>query len=63
MSIVFRFIHSLIRFALVLGATGGLVDVATAMLNEAAQAHQHGLVSLRRINAALLGESTGRVGR
>ncbi len=48
-------ITSLIRWAFFLGACGGLVDITIAMRDQAARAHQMGLVSLSRLNHALQG--------
>ena len=50
-------ITSLIRWALFLGVCGGLVDATIAMRQEAAKAHQVGLISLGSLNRHLLGSS------
>lgn len=51
-------ITSLISWALFLGVMGQLVDVTIALRNDAAHAHQVGLVSLGQLNRALVGGST-----
>jgi len=51
---MFKLITALIQWALFLGVTGGLVDVTIAMRREAAHAHQVGLISLSRLNHALV---------
>ena len=47
-------IAALIRWALFLGVGGGLVDATIAMRNKAADAHRVGLISLGKLNRALL---------
>lgn len=56
MTFVFRLIQTLIRIALILGATGGLVDATLAMRDRAAKAHRSGLVSLSALNHSLTGK-------
>ena len=52
---MFNLVTSLIQWALFLGVAGGLIDATIAMRNEAAKAHQMGLVSLSQLNHSLLG--------
>ena len=52
-----KLIVSIIQWALFLGMCGGLVDVTIALRQEAAKAHQMGLISLSKLNHALLGTS------
>lgn len=47
--------YRLIKFALVIGVAGGLTDLTFTMRSEAVKAHKQGLVSLKRLNQALVG--------
>ena len=47
-------ITTLIRWALFLGVCGGLVDATIAMRSRAADAHRVGMVSLGKLNRALM---------
>jgi len=50
---VFQLIRTIIRIALIVGATGGLVDATLAMRDRAGKARQVGLISLRALNRSL----------
>lgn len=50
-----RIILRLFKFALVIGVAGGLTDLIFTMRSEAVKAHKQGLVSLKRLNQALVG--------
>lgn len=55
MNLINRIILGVVKLALVIGVAGGLTDLNLAMRNEAARAHEQGLVSLKRLNNALIG--------
>lgn len=55
MNLITRIVLGLLQFALVVGLTGGLIDLTRTMRDEAAKAHKQGLVSLKRLNSALIG--------
>ncbi len=48
MTLITRIVLGLIKLALVIGLTGGLIDLTRTMRDEAAKAHKQGLVSLRQ---------------
>ena len=50
-----QIVSTLIRWALVLGATGGLAGATLYVGQEAAKATQSGLVSLTSLNRQLMG--------
>ena len=54
---ILNLISSLIKWALILGACGGLVDATIAMRSRAMDASRIGLVSLTALNHHLLGKS------
>ena len=54
MNLIHRIVLGLVKFALVVGITGGLSDLTRAMRTEAARAHKHGLVSLKLLNHTLI---------
>lgn len=56
MSLIARIILELVKLALVVGFTGGLVDLTQAMRDEAVKAHRQGVVSLKGLNSALVGK-------
>ncbi len=51
-------IIALIRYALILGMAGQLVDATIAMQRKAFEASQNGLISLRKLNQNLSGSKT-----
>ncbi len=55
MNLMARIVLGLLQFALVVGLTGGLIDLTRTMRDEAAKAHKQGLVSLKRLNQVLVG--------
>ncbi len=55
MNLITRIVLGLLQFALVIGLTGGLIDLTRTMRNEAAKAYKQGLVSLKQLNSALVG--------
>lgn len=55
MNLINRIILGVVKLALVIGVAGGLTDLTLAMRSEAARAHRQGLVSLKRLNTALIG--------
>jgi hypothetical protein len=55
MTSVFRFIASLIQFAIFLGIAGGLVDMTRELGSKAAAAQSHGILSLGKLNRSLVG--------
>lgn len=55
MNLIARIVLGLVKLALVVGITGGLVDLTQAMRDEAVKAHRQGLVSLKQLNSALVG--------
>lgn len=57
MNLIARIILGLVKLALVVGLTGGLIDLTQAMRDEAVKAHRQGIVSLKQINSALVGQS------
>lgn len=54
MNLIARIVLGLVKLALVVGITGGLVDLTQAMRDEAVKAHRQGLVSLKLLNSALV---------
>ena len=52
---VVQFIRSLVYVAIMLGATGTLVEATGIVGREAAKAHQHGGVSFHWVNQQLVG--------
>jgi hypothetical protein len=56
MSQITRFIIWLLEFAILVGLTGGLVDLTREMRKEAYKAHKTGLISLKRLNEDLVGK-------
>ena len=63
MSQIARIVLGLVKLALVVDLTGGLIDLTRTMKDEAAKAHRQGLVSLKQLNSSLAGrgESHSRV--
>ena len=55
MGLIARIILRLVKLALVVGLTGGLIDLTQTMRDEAAKAHRQGIVSLKALNSALNG--------
>ena len=55
MSTLYQITSTLIRWALYLAATGGLVSATLYIGQEAAKETQHGLVSLTSLNHQLMG--------
>jgi len=53
MNLMTRIVLGLLQFALVVGLAGGLIDLTRTMRDEAAKAHSHGLISLRKLNHQL----------
>lgn len=53
---VVQFIRSLIFLALLLGAAGTLVETTGFIGIEAVKAHQHGGISLKKLNQQLIGK-------
>lgn len=56
MSLIARIVLGLVKLALVIGLTGGLIDLTQAMRNEAVKAHRQGIVSLKQLNSSLIGK-------
>ncbi len=54
MNLITRIFLGLVKLALVIGVAGGLTDLTLAMQSEAVKAHRQGLVSLKRLNQALI---------
>ena len=52
---VVQFIRSLLLVAIMLGATGTMVEATGLVGREAAKAHQHGGMSFRWLNQQLVG--------
>lgn len=50
-------ILGIIKLALAVGLAGGLTDMTLAMRSEAVRAHKTGLVSLKKLNQALVHEN------
>ena len=50
-----RILGALVKFSLVIGLAGGLVDLTRAMMFKAADAQRVGLVSLHDLNQSLFG--------
>lgn len=57
MNLITRIILGLVKLALVVGLTGGLIDLTQNMRDEAVKAHKQGIISLRGLNTALVGKS------
>jgi hypothetical protein len=57
MNLIARIILGLVKLALVVGLTGGLIDLTQAMRDEAVKAHRQGIVSLKQLNSALVRQS------
>lgn len=57
MSLIARIVLGLVKLALVVGLTGGLIDFTQAMKDEAVKAHRQGVVSLKRLNSSLVDRS------
>ena len=55
MNLIARIILGLVKLALVVGLTGGLIDLTQAMRDEAVKAHRQGIVSLKQLNSSLVG--------
>ncbi|MGE3261390.1 MAG: hypothetical protein AB7K68_06395 [Bacteriovoracia bacterium] len=55
MNLIARIILGLVKLALVVGLTGGLIDLTQVMRDEAVKAHRQGIVSLKLLNSALVG--------
>lgn len=55
MNLIARIVLGLVKLALVVGLTGGLIDLTQSMRDEAVKAHRQGIVSLKRLNSALVG--------
>lgn len=55
MSLIMRMLCWLIEFTIVVGLTGGLVDLTRTMGKEAIKAHRTG-ISLHKLNQALVGK-------
>ena len=55
MNLVARIVLGLVKLALVVGLTGGLIDLTQAMRDEAVKAHRQGIVSLKTLNLSLVG--------
>jgi hypothetical protein len=53
MNLITRIVLGLLQFALVVGLAGWLIDLTRTMRDEAAKAHSHGLISLRKLNHQL----------
>ena len=60
MNLITRIILGLVKLALVVGLTGGLIDLTQTMRDEAATAHKQGLVSLKQLNSAFMGSGENR---
>lgn len=56
MNLIARIILGLVKLALVVGLTGGLIDLTQAMRDEAVKAHKQGIISLRWLNSSLVGQ-------
>ncbi|MCC7404114.1 MAG: hypothetical protein IT288_06905 [Bdellovibrionales bacterium] len=56
MSLIARIVLGLVKLALVVGLTGGLIDLTQAMREEAVKAHRQGIVSLKQLNLSLVGQ-------
>ena len=54
MNLVARIVLGLVKLALVVGLTGGLIDLTQAMRDGAVKAHRQGLVSLKQLNSSLV---------
>lgn len=57
MNLMIRIVLGLVQLALVVGLTGGLIDLTRTMRDEAVKAHKQGIVSLKRLNSALVNEN------
>jgi len=57
MNLITRIVLGLVKLALVVGLTGGLIDLTQAMRDEAVKAHRQGIVSLKLLNSALVRRS------
>lgn len=55
MNLIARIVLGLVKLALVVGLTGGLIDLTQAMRDEAVKAHKQGIISLRWLNSSLVG--------
>lgn len=55
MNLITRIVLGLVKLALVVGLTGGLIDLTQTMRDEAVKAHKKGIISLRGLNSALVG--------
>ena len=56
LNLIFRSLIWLIEFTIVVGMTGGLVDLTRSMGTEAIKAHKTGIVSLHELNQKLVGK-------
>ncbi len=56
MNIITRIVLGLVKLALVVGVAGGLIDLTQNMRDEALKAHRQGIISLRMLNSALVGQ-------
>lgn len=55
MNLIARIVLGLVKLALAIGITGGLIDLTQVMKDEAARAHRQGIVSLKQLNSSLVG--------
>ncbi len=46
----------LIEFTIIVGLTGGLVDMTRSMGKEAIKVHKTGIISLKKLNESLVGK-------
>jgi hypothetical protein len=60
MSYLFNLIRTAFEWALILAFVGGLGEATTKLYQEAGNARAHGLVSLRALNASLVGSPSHR---
>ena len=58
MNFIFQCIMALVRFTILIGLAGGLVDMTRTMGQEAIKAHRTGFVSLGELNRSLVGNPT-----
>lgn len=55
MNLITRIVLGLVKLALVIGVSGGLIDLTRTMRDEAVKAHRQGIVSLKQLNKVLIG--------
>lgn len=54
MNLISKIVIGLVKLALVIGLAGGLKNITSAMKDDAVNAHEHGIISLKSLNSKLV---------